>query len=63
MIHPSNGARSYYRAYHLNCLHKVEILPSIRVLHELGYKLYGSMGTADYFKEHGVPVEGGWVVR
>ena len=41
----------------------MEILPSIRVLHELGYKLYGSMGTADYFKEHGVPVEGGWVVR
>ena len=38
--------------------HKVEILPSIRVLHELGYKLYGSMGTADYFREHGVPVEG-----
>eukprot|EP00095_Tigriopus_kingsejongensis_P000738 maker-scaffold1408_size42850-snap-gene-0.11 protein:Tk00738 transcript:maker-scaffold1408_size42850-snap-gene-0.11-mRNA-1 annotation:"cad protein" len=37
--------------------HKVEILPSIRVLHELGYKLYGSLGTSDYFREHGIPVE------
>ena len=37
--------------------HKVEILPSVRLLHELGYKLYGSLGTSDYFREHGVPVE------
>ncbi len=27
------------------------------VLQELGYKLYGSMGTSDFFNEHGVPVE------
>lgn len=37
--------------------HKVEILPSIRLLHELDYKLYGSLGTSDYFREHGIPVE------
>ena len=43
--------------------HKVEILPSIRVLLELGDKLYGSMGTSDYFREHGVPVEGGGTIQ
>ncbi|KAG8277029.1 hypothetical protein J6590_051930 [Homalodisca vitripennis] len=37
--------------------HKMELLPSIRALHKMGYKLYGSMGTADFYNEHGVQVE------
>ena len=37
--------------------HKVEILDSIRLLQQMGYKLYGSLGTADYFREHGIEVE------
>lgn len=34
----------------------MELLPSIRSLHKMGYKLYASMGTADFYTEHGVKV-------
>ncbi|XP_065090422.1 multifunctional protein r [Ochlerotatus camptorhynchus] len=37
--------------------HKMELLPSIRILHKMGYKLYASMGTGDFYTEHGVDVE------
>ncbi|XP_076645661.1 carbamoyl-phosphate synthetase 2, aspartate transcarbamylase, and dihydroorotase rudimentary [Halictus rubicundus] len=37
--------------------HKMELLPSIRSLRKMGYKLYASMGTADFYTEHGVEVE------
>lgn len=37
--------------------HKHEVLPSIRMLHELGYTLYGSPGTAKFYRESGIPVE------
>ncbi|KOC66587.1 CAD protein [Habropoda laboriosa] len=37
--------------------HKVELLPSIYNLHEMGYKLYASMGTADFYTSHGIEVE------
>ncbi|XP_034240119.1 CAD protein [Thrips palmi] len=37
--------------------HKVELLPSMQALSKMGYKLYASMGTADYYTEHGVDVE------
>ncbi|KAF2879128.1 hypothetical protein ILUMI_27035 [Ignelater luminosus] len=37
--------------------HKVELLPSMRELNKLGYKLYASLGTADFYTEHGVDVE------
>jgi hypothetical protein len=36
--------------------HKTELLPYIRSLHKMGYKLYASMGTADFYTEHGVDV-------
>lgn len=36
--------------------HKVELLPSMRALQKMGYKLYASMGTADFYTEHGVQV-------
>ncbi|PGH16475.1 protein pyrABCN [Polytolypa hystricis UAMH7299] len=36
---------------------KVEMLPSIIKLHKLGYNLFATAGTADYLKEHGVPVK------
>ncbi|RZC40808.1 CAD protein [Asbolus verrucosus] len=37
--------------------HKMELLPSMRVLQKMGYKLYASLGTADFYNEHGVKVE------
>ncbi len=37
--------------------HKLEILPSIRKLHQLGYDLYGSSGTAYTCRENGIPVK------
>jgi carbamoyl-phosphate synthase/aspartate carbamoyltransferase/dihydroorotase len=36
--------------------HKTELLPYVRSLHKMGYKLYASMGTADFYTEHGVNV-------
>lgn len=36
--------------------HKRELLESIRQLSKMGYKLYASMGTGDYYKEHGIDV-------
>ncbi|WFD18716.1 Carbamoyl-phosphate synthase [Malassezia caprae] len=35
---------------------KQELLPSVRTLYELGFTLYGSSGTADFYTEHGIPV-------
>ncbi|XP_056633448.1 CAD protein [Diorhabda sublineata] len=37
--------------------HKAEFLPSMRSLQKMGYKLYASLGTADFYTEHGVKVE------
>lgn len=34
----------------------MELLESIRNLKNMGYKLYASMGTADFYTEHGVEV-------
>lgn len=34
----------------------MELLPSIRSLRKMGYQLYASMGTADFYTEHGVEV-------
>ncbi|KAL8867765.1 MAG: hypothetical protein Q9174_005449, partial [Haloplaca sp. 1 TL-2023] len=36
---------------------KMEMLPSIGKLHKLGYKLFGTVGTCDFFNEHGIPVK------
>jgi carbamoyl-phosphate synthase/aspartate carbamoyltransferase/dihydroorotase len=35
---------------------KNEMLSSVKTLKELGYKLYASLGTADFYSEHGVEV-------
>ncbi|KAK0532788.1 Carbamoyl-phosphate synthase [Tilletia horrida] len=35
---------------------KQELLPSVRTLHQLGFTLYGSSGSADFYNEHGIPV-------
>ncbi|GBP10933.1 CAD protein [Eumeta japonica] len=37
--------------------HKMELLPSVLSLQRMGYKLYASMGTGDFYTEHGVEVE------
>lgn len=34
----------------------MELLESIRNLKNMGYKLYASMGTADFYTEHGIKV-------
>lgn len=35
---------------------KQELLPSVRTLHALGFTLYGSSGSADFYSEQGIPV-------
>ena len=35
---------------------KQELLPAVRTLHELGFKLFGSSGTADFYSEHGIAI-------
>ncbi|KAI9598530.1 hypothetical protein BDF19DRAFT_420159 [Syncephalis fuscata] len=35
---------------------KVEMLPSVERLHQQGYQLFATAGTADFLEEHGVPV-------
>ena len=37
--------------------HKIEMMASVRSLHNMGYKLYGSSGTSDFYREHSIPVE------
>ena len=36
---------------------KEEMLPSIRKLHQQGYKIHATAGTADFLTQHGVPVK------
>ncbi|KAF7617917.1 aspartate carbamoyltransferase [Aspergillus flavus] len=36
---------------------KLEMLPSIRKLHQIGFNLFATSGTADFLKENGVPVK------
>lgn len=36
---------------------KLKLLPSIRRLSELGYKIFATAGIADFTKEHGNPVQ------
>jgi carbamoyl-phosphate synthase / aspartate carbamoyltransferase len=36
---------------------KAEMLPSIAKLHQMGYNLFATAGTADYLQEHGLPVK------
>ncbi|KAG2208301.1 hypothetical protein INT47_006157 [Mucor saturninus] len=36
---------------------KIEMLPSVKRLHELGYSLFATTGTADFISEHGIPVK------
>lgn len=35
---------------------KSELLPTVRTLEGLGYNLYASLGTADFYTEHGIKV-------
>jgi len=32
------------------------MLQSVKLLEKMGYELYASMGTGDYYQEHGVQV-------
>ncbi len=40
-----------------NALQKADLLNACRLLHERGYKLYGTEGSARYLNENGVPAE------
>ena len=35
---------------------KNEMLGSVRLLEQMGFELYASMGTGDFYQEHGVKV-------
>ncbi|KAL1934666.1 hypothetical protein VTP01DRAFT_6848 [Rhizomucor pusillus] len=36
---------------------KQELLPAVRKLHELGYNIFATTGTADFYSEHDIPVK------
>lgn len=36
--------------------HKLELMSTIKALEEMGYNLFASMGTADFYIEHGIQV-------
>lgn len=36
---------------------KQELLPSVKKLYNMGYKLFATAGTADFISEHGIPVQ------
>ena len=36
--------------------YKSELLPTVQALESMGYDLYASLGTADFYTEHGVKV-------
>lgn len=36
---------------------KLEMLPSVQKLHQNGYNLFATSGTADFIQEHGIPVK------
>ncbi|KAI9713556.1 MAG: hypothetical protein M1820_000938 [Bogoriella megaspora] len=36
---------------------KIEMLPSVKKLHELGFNLFATAGTADYLQEYGIPAK------
>lgn len=36
--------------------HKTELLSCVKELQEMGFQLYGSIGTADFYSEHGIKV-------
>nr|DBA25415.1 TPA: hypothetical protein GDO54_009801 [Pyxicephalus adspersus] len=36
---------------------KSELLPTVRTLETLGYSLYASLGTADFYTEHGIKIK------
>ncbi|KAI0243763.1 Carbamoyl-phosphate synthase [Massospora cicadina] len=36
---------------------KMELLPSVKKLHELGFNLFATAGTADFIQEHDVPIQ------
>ena len=36
---------------------KLEMLPSVHKLHRMGYNLFATAGTSDFFQEHGIPVK------
>ncbi len=49
-----------YRSIKLHLFqNKMELLPTVRTLESLGYNLYASLGTADFYTEHGVKVQ--WI--
>lgn len=37
--------------------HKNELISSVRTLEELGYNLFASIGTADFYTEHGIKIK------
>ncbi|BFZ58486.1 Carbamoyl-phosphate synthase [Savitreella phatthalungensis] len=36
---------------------KMELLPAVKKLHSIGFKIFATSGTADFLQEHGIPVK------
>ena len=49
VVYALSVARTYLQA-------KTEFLESMRILQRLNFTLYASMGTADFYSEHGIKV-------
>jgi carbamoyl-phosphate synthase large subunit len=41
----------------INDIHKAQLLDEIRALHEAGFKLVATKGTAKFYTEHNIPCE------
>lgn len=50
------GGRNTASSSSCSVQNKSELLPTVRLLESLGYSLYASLGTADFYTEHGVKV-------
>ena len=41
----------------INDIHKGQLLDEVRALHEQGFKLIATKGTAKFYNDHGIPCE------
>ena len=44
--------------FFFNFQSKIEMLESVRILKQLGFTLYASMGTADFYQDNEIDVSG-----
>lgn len=63
IVNASHDSLAYFSLENGTCVlyyllqAKIELLESVRTLERLGFNLFASYGTADYYSEHGVKVQ------